>query len=95
MGEEQSNPSQMLLEGMNEGAMRILGKFLWIAFLFLASLAFIVAGLAVALVVGLVLLLLSRRVERSLTPAQTPDIRIYPNADGTLAPRPPEAANAR
>ncbi len=75
--------------------MRIFWKLLWIAFLFVASLAFIIAGMAVALVVGLVVLLLNRRSERSLTHAQAPDIRIYSNDNGTLAPRSPEAANAR
>ncbi len=75
--------------------MRIFWKLLWLAFLFVVSVAFIVTGLAVCLVIGLVLLLVNRRVERSLTHTQAPDIRIYSNDEKTLAPRPPEAANAR
>ena len=75
--------------------MRIFWKLLWIAFLFVASLAFITVGVAVALVIGLVVLLLNRRVDRRLTHAQPPDIQIYPNDNGALAPRSPEAANAR
>ncbi len=95
MGEEQSNPNQTPPPGRNERTMKMFSKLLWIAFLFFASLAFIIAGMAVALVVGLVVLLLNRRVERSLTRAQPPDIQIYPNADGALAPRSPGTANAR
>lgn len=75
--------------------MGIFWKLLWIAFLFLASLAFVVGGVAVAIVVGLVVLALSRRAERGLTRAQAPDIRIYSNADGAIAQRSPEAADAR
>ncbi len=74
--------------------MKMIWKLLWIVFLFFASVGLIIAGMAVVLVIGLVLLLLTRRGERSLTHAQAPDIRIYSNADGTLAPRSPEAANA-
>lgn len=56
--------------------MKMFWKLLWIAFLFVASLAFIIAGMAVFLVIGLVLLALCRRAERGLTPAKAPDERM-------------------